>query len=1037
MGARHLIGAPGRRLALVSRPARLLASLPARPSAPPRWLWLLLAAGALTALGWYEVRTSALEAWLLSRYAAGLSWRVAPGPSPSIAFPRRGPFDERRGYTRLPEWERQLVGRGWRIVAQARQSAGTVRLVAWGVSPPYAEPAVTGLVVRAADGRTLYDARPDGGAFARFDDVPPVVVATLLFLENRDLAHATGDRLNPAVDWRRLVQAGARYGAARLGLPVRVAGGSTLATQLEKYRHSADGRTASPLDKLRQLAGASLKAYRDGPDTRDERRQVVVDYLNTMPLAAAPGWGEVWGLGAGLRAWFGLDPPAVMAALRAPGAGEDKARAFKHVLALLYAVRAPTYFLAERRDVLERRLDAYAGLLAGAGVIDPALARRVRALPLAFAAPPAGGRDADFAEHKAAATARQELRALLDPVSLYDLDRLHLEVETTVDGRLQEAVTRLLRDLRRPEFVRAHGLDGERMLTRGDPRRLVWSFLLYERAPEGDLLRVRADTLDAPFDVNGGMKLELGSTAKLRTAAHYLEVMAGLHAELAGLGPAARAARAREARDPLTRWAAETLAAGPELDLDAFLARALDRTYSAHPGEVFYTGGGVHTFRNFDRDDDGRVLTVRQALARSVNLVFVRLLRDLVRFHEARLPYDTRTVLEDPADPTRHRLLAEIAEEEARQVLLHAWRRSRGLAPAALVARVLRDRSASHRAQATLFFAWHPGADAEALGRWLAERGAAVTADEARALARAYGSPRLTLRDVGYLLGRHPLEVWAAGQLARQPDLAWPELWARSAEARRAAMAWLFETRNRAAQDLRLRARIERDAFARMARDWRRLGFPFDHLVPSLATALGASADRPTALAELMGVILSDGVRRPRLTLRRLRFAGDTPYETVLEPAPGRGRRVLHPAVARALRTALAATVEGGTARLLRGAFVGPDGTAPAIGGKTGSGDNRFETFARGGALIASRPVSRTGAFVFYIGDRYYGVITASVAGPAAEDYRFTSALPLAALRLLAPEINARLAAGPGDQGGVAGGAAPIAARGREADARR
>ena len=34
------------------------------------------------------------------------------------------------------------------------------------------------------------------------------------------------------------------------------AGGSTLATQLEKYRHSPEGRTQSARDKLQQMASA-------------------------------------------------------------------------------------------------------------------------------------------------------------------------------------------------------------------------------------------------------------------------------------------------------------------------------------------------------------------------------------------------------------------------------------------------------------------------------------------------------------------------------------------------------------------------------------------------------------------------------------------------------------------------------------------------------------------------------------------------------------------------------------------------------------
>jgi len=42
---------------------------------------------------------------------------------------------------------------------------------------------------------------------------------------------------------------------------------------------------------------------------------------------------------------------------------------------------------------------------------------------------------------------------------------------------------------------------------------------------------------------------------------------------------------------------------------------------------------------------------------------------------------------------------------------------------------------------------------------------------------------------------------------------------------------------------------------------------------------------------------------------------------------------------------------------------------------------------------------------VFYIGDRYFGVLTAYVGGDKAGDYVFTSALPVATLKLLAPAI--------------------------------
>jgi len=109
------------------------------------------------------------------------------------------------------------------------------------------------------------------------------------------------------------------------------------------------------------------------------------------------------------------------------------------------------------------------------------------------------------------------------------------------------------------------------------------------------------------------------------------------------------------------------------------------------------------------------------------------------------------------------------------------------------------------------------------------------------------------------------------------------------------------------------------------------------------------------------------------------------------------------------MRKAMADVVEQGTARRLSGVFRSPDGKPIIVGGKTGSGDNRFGTFNRWGDVITSRATNRTAAFVFYIGDRYFGVITAYVQGKEAENYHFTSALPVAIMRLLAPTLMGRV----------------------------
>jgi membrane peptidoglycan carboxypeptidase len=855
-----------------------------------RWT-ATIAIGLVVAAAGLELRTAALEARLLSKIASDMKYTVEPGPSSRIVFPHGGPLDERRGYSRLPDFSKRLESRGFQITAQARHSSALAMASSFGIAPPYSEAPVAGLVILGQDGKPIYDATAGRKGLARFGDVPPDVVRSLLYIENRELDREGSPYSNPAVDWVRFGKAMLLYSASRIGIPTSVEGGSTLAVQLEKYRHAEGGRTGSGVDKLRQMLSASLRVYKDGPVTTADRSRIVLDYINTMPLAGAPGYGEVAGLEQGLRVWFGLDPKNVYKGL-ASHSPTKRAKALKPVLALLCAVRAPSRYLIADHDALNDRVNAYAGLLAREGILEPKVASAVRKLPLRFASRPKVGQPADPLG-RGARHIRNDLVSMLGVKDTYDLDRLDLTVETTVDEPLQAEVTQSLRQLADTAYVRAHGLRGEHLLSQGDPRRVLYSVILCERTPDGNAVRVYADNLDRPFDIIEGMKMELGSTAKLRTLIHYLEIVSRLHDDWGALGPDVLEERAAAARDPITEWTARTMAEHPEIGREDLLELSLDRTYSANPYELFYTGGGFQTFSNFDPDDNGRELTLREAAAHSTNLVFVRLMRDLVRYHAARLPYDARAVLEEPGSEDRATLLHEVADREG------------------------------------------------------------------------------------------------------TPD----------------KMAWLFHTRNHQAQDLRLRAQIERDAFARMTPYWRQLGFPFQRLVPSYATAIGSSGDRPAALADLMGILMNDGVRTPAHMVERLRFGAGTPYESVFQPpaSASAGETVLVPAVARVARRVLTDVVETGTAARLRGAFTDSTGAPVWLGGKTGTGDNRFQTFGRGRRLVGSRSVSRTATFTFCLGDRYYGVITAAVLGPEAAQFRFTSALPLAVMKILAPDFEKEL----------------------------
>ena len=203
-------------------------------------------------------------------------------------------------------------------------------------------------------------------------------------------------------------------------------------------------------------------------------------------------------------------------------------------------------------------------MLAKDGVIEAQLADAVQAAPLGFldhapVAPPL-----PFARQKAPNAIRTTLLQWLDVPSFYELDRLHLEADGTIDVALQSAVERLFDNLADKNFVRANGLTGERLLRNADPTQVVYSLMLFERTPHGNLLRVNADNLERPFDINGGVKLDLGSTAKLRTLAHYLEIVALLHHELQPREATLLAQTARDKRtDPITAWAADTLRQGP------------------------------------------------------------------------------------------------------------------------------------------------------------------------------------------------------------------------------------------------------------------------------------------------------------------------------------------------------------------------------------------------------------------------------------------------------------------------------------------
>jgi len=958
-----------------------------------------------------ELRTSRLQARYLTRLGHELTFRVAPGSSPSIRYPRTGPYDHRMGYAELPAYLERLRARGYTVAEQARLSPRMNEVVDRGLYVPYAEKDQAGINVLDCNGIPIYSTRYPERVYPDFEAVPSLLTVSLLYIENHTLLDPSHPLRNPAVEWGRFAHAAWDRTLHLVNAGYESPGGSTLATQIEKYRHSPEGRTSAPLEKLRQMASASVRAYLNGEDTTAVRRRLVVDYVNTVPLGARAGFGETNGVGDGLWAWYGRDFKQVnlLLADNSQAPLTERALAYKEVLSLFISQRSPSYYLAHIEE-LESLTDSYLRRMASAGAIPPALrdaalAQSLKQQKESVRPPPPP------VERKGVNAVRVNLSSLLGVPRMYDLDRLDLTVDSALDSSLQQEVTAELIKLRDPAYAKAAGLIDFQLLQHGDPRGLTYGFTLFERTPGGNRVRVQADNFDQPLDINEGLKLDLGSTAKLRTLITYMEIVADLHRQYVGLDPQALKQIKVAPQDPIRRWALDYLARASDRSLSGMLAASLEREYSGNPGEWFFTGGGMQHFENFEKSENFRNFTVHEGLRYSVNLVFVRLMRDIVHYYMYQVPGSSAQLLEDSEDPHRKEYLERFADREGRVFIGHFYTKYHGKSVQGEEETLIQGIHPSPKRLAAIFRTIAPEAEpaqfATFVNTYLPSAG--MSEETLAKLYDEYSPERFDLPDRGYLAGVHPLELWTVGYLRKHPDATLAQTFAASTVERQEVYKWLFKTRHKNTQDKRIKQLLEVEGFQEIHKAWKRLGYPFDSLVPSYGTAIGASADRPDALAKLMGIIVNDGVRLPTVRIDRLHFGAGTPYETALTRTAADGERMLPPEIPPLVRPILAEVVQLGTAKRLAGVFTLPDGTPIQVGGKTGTGDNRYKTFAKGGGMISERVVSRSGAFVFYIGDRYFGTVVAYVAGPKAAEYKFTSALTVQILKVLAPTLMRRL----------------------------
>lgn len=977
----------------------------------------LLAIASVAAFIYWELTTSGLEASWVSGILPRLTYRVGSGPSARVRFPQKGPYDEELGYTKIPEFTKRLDAAGWEIQSQARLSPLHQRLIDKGFFALYQEKETHGLKVTSGDSGILSQEVFPKARYARLDEVPELVVQSLVFIEDRQvLDDAKATTLNPAVSWERLSKASLELLLDKILTSRNVPGGSTLATQLEKFRHSADGRTKSTSDKFQQMASATVRAYLLGRDTRAVREEIVLDYINEVPLGAIPNGGAVTGLGEGVKAWYGVELHEIDEALALTPATTDtvgrqqKARAYKRVLSLFLSQRRPAYYLQKDQEALEKLANTYIRLMNKAGLVSAELAADAQAEALQML-PTTAERERDeapnFIERKASNAVRLELRQLLGVKSLYELDRYDLDVKSTFNDELQAKVASFLSSLRTPEGAAKAGLIGEHMLKKDQAPTINYSFTLLERQDDRSAVRVQADTVDSPFDLNRGGKLELGSTAKLRTLLTYLALADEFYTKwMAGdtpekIGP----------DDTLTQWAVDYLGKNPSVEKEAFLQAAVDRPFSASPWEGFRTGGGVLHFQNFNKDDNDLHLSVQQALQVSNNLVFVRVMREVVQHVIATRINGALDILADADHPARRTYIEQFADSESIDFLRRFFREYAPLAPDERVERLLSSRHLTTSRMAAILLSLEPEMDYDQFS--LRVRAIEPQLKEV-VLERYYNTlnpNKMSLHDRAYVGRVHPLALWMTGYLAQNPEASFAQALVASKDARRDAYSWLLDKAGPKRQERDIRTMLEREAFNKhIIGYWKNQGFPFEQMTPSYASALGSSGDKPTALAELMGSIFNFGVRMPTTRIEELRFGRGTPFDTSFVPVGLGAVRVVSPEAAAVAKRAALSVVEHGTAIRLKGALKRSDGSAVAIAAKTGTGDNRLETYGPGARLIKSDAKSRTATLVFAIGDHFYGTVTAFVDGREAkanaDDFSFTSSLVVQALKGLMPTLE-------------------------------
>ena len=176
-----------------------------------------------------------------------------------------------------------------------------------------------------------------------------------------------------------------------------------------------------------------------------------------------------------------------------------RALAYKQVLSLMIAQRRPSYYLGGSETALENLTDRHLRLLGELAVIPPRLRDAALEAKSWLSGATIRHRATCPSSPQGSHCAAHRHRRPAGVPRLYDLDRLDLSAQSTLHAPVQSAVTTPWLAIGDPDVARKSGLMEHRLFAPGDdPAKVLFSFTLFERVGDANLLRIQTDNLDAP-----------------------------------------------------------------------------------------------------------------------------------------------------------------------------------------------------------------------------------------------------------------------------------------------------------------------------------------------------------------------------------------------------------------------------------------------------------------------------------------------------------------------------------------------------------